>query len=253
MAQVTFGQFVADTAREVDNANSRTDWFIREATVRQLEELSHKRINFMEAFKDFQLVIGQEEYSLNYPGSLPDGFPRDLQDVDVLTVLYGTTSGPLAGNPPPPSPDPGEPLTSFNQGAYGYVIEQVPLRVIRQLTTYDIFSSWPLLFAWHHRSLILDRKPATATWMRLDYVRDGRLDDTTSGEILPTGTDGFSNPWFGRGRNALRASVLAEYHLSISKDVEAAQMYGVQAKSFLSSIISDVSQDRGNLQAAWEL
>lgn len=207
----TFDELVALCKVEIDNKNVKVDPFLREAIPRQLEELSHNHTVFMEAKVPVTLVPGTYEYT----GGVSD-FPLDVQDINGLFL-------------------PGD--------SYSYEVVEKGIVELETMSWPTATSQYPDFFAWHNETMFIWPVPDSAQVLRLYYLRDATRDENT-GEKIDSLSTTQTNRWFGRGLNILRCSVLLEYHMSISKDSMAAQLYAAQVGAFLASTKADFMQRR---------
>lgn len=190
----TFAEFITKCEDAVDNRNTRTLPFLREATIRALKDLSQVRTVVMEGTFSFSTIADQQEYTAGH-----SGFPLDIQEVDAIYVQVG--SGASAQN---------------------YKLDG-PVAVERIRDTYypNATAPRPYLWAWHHQTLILAPPTSSAVSIKGDYLKDATR-DSSSGAVITTASTTHTNGWFERGEEALLGRVLGAYYRVIAKDVEAA-------------------------------
>lgn len=187
-----FQTFVASRLRETDYLDARTETFLREATVRQLRELSRHPVDFLDGSFIFQTVGGQDNYGAGHAG-----FPADL---------YGWAARPYVTS----SSDPID-IQHFLDGPMD--IEEIRRRGFSGSGS----SLYPDIFAWYNRFMWLAPRPQGVQTVQGDYRRDG-LRDSTTGVLISTTSTTATNGWFDAGEQALRCAVMLEYHETISKD-----------------------------------
>jgi len=220
----TFAEFIVKCEDRVNNKNLRTTPFIKQATVSWLKSLSHKRTLMMEDSFSFSTVAGQAEYD-----STAVGFPPAAMEFDTVYVQIG--SGVNAQNILIPGP--------------------APIAVIREefgpYEEGEVLAAW----AWHHQKLIFAPVPRTVVTIKGDYFKDATR-DTATGDLITDASTTHTNPWFDRGETALMNAVLYNYHLTLAKDAEAAQMALGLFQAELETLENEwhMKKLRG-VQAAW--
>jgi len=215
----TFQDFVTARYSEVNNQNTRALPFLKDATVRQLKELSGFHTRFMEAQLSFNLTAQQESYGAGYPG-----FPVDVMEITTLYVEVG---------------DP--PIRYEIKGPVGIA----ELRFERYPTAIGFAVPHPRRWAWHAEQVWFYPRPGAVVTVKGDYFRDATRDTVTGNVITATDTTS-TNPWFSRGENFLRCAVLAEYHMSISGDDSQAARYGAQAEAAKASLRKEFILAKGS-------
>jgi hypothetical protein len=207
--------FVTALQTLLDNQNARAAAFLLQATVDQLGELSATRMLDMEGTFSFATTAQQAEYTVSYLN-----FPKDLKEVDTLynPLVPGSTMG--------------------------IPIERVTINEIRQWPFRVAPSLFPIYWTWHHNSVILTPPPSSNITLNADYFKDARFD--TNGNLITTASGtGTTNPWFARGVRVLRAQVLTDYHNTISKDEQAAQLQQEVAADGLARLEKELRQAKG--------
>jgi hypothetical protein len=189
---------VASRLSETDYRDSRTETFLKEATVRQLRELSRTPVLFLDGSFAFNTTASVDNYS---PGHLD--FPVDLYSWSGYPYIAQSAS----------------PVS-----ARQFIVGPRPIQEVREANLVANLSAiYPGIFAWHNDTMWLSPAPTGVVTIRGDYRRDGRRDSAT-GNLITTTSTTATNGWFDEGENALRCAVLLEYHESISKDLTAAQL-----------------------------
>ncbi len=207
-----FQTFIADRKSEVDNLNTRTENYLRQATVRALKEVSSIRCLLNEASFSFTTTINQQQYTAGYPG-----FALDISK--ILLIYY-----------------PNQPGSATNLSARR-IVEKSTLEEVRRNSIWQTLGI-PYRYCWHADSLILGPVPNSAMVLNVDYQRDATRDTLTGNPITTTSTTA-TNPWFVRGEHILRAIVLRDYHMSISNDAGKAQAMGVLASEGMATLRKD--------------
>lgn len=199
-----FQTFVAARVTELDYQDSRTEPFVKDATVRQLRELSSQPVDFMEGSFTFSTTANQDNYASGYTG-----FP-----VDIFEVFYLYT------------PSTSSPLVVSQE-----IVGPVSIKDLRNAQRAAVLSTSPELYAWHDGKLWLSPIPSGVFTVKGDYRRDGTR-DSSSGAVITSASTTHSNGWFAEGENVLRCAVILEYHLSISKDQAAIATYGAMLERY---------------------
>lgn len=206
----TYAEFVASRLTEVDYKDSRTELFLKEATVRQLRELSRIAVLFLDGSFAFSTIAGVDNYSTDHAD-----FPRDLYS--WLGYPY------IAQSASPVS-------------ARQFIVGPRPIQEVREANLVaNLSATYPGIFAWHNSTMWLSPAPTGIVTIRGDYRRDGRRDSTT-GDLITTTSTTATNGWFDEGENALRCAVLLEYHSSISKDGTAITLYAAQKAELIAGL-----------------
>jgi hypothetical protein len=195
---VSFSTFVTDVYGEILNRHSGTLAALKAATVRQLRELSSRRVWFMERSTTFTLPTAEPHVG-EWAGEGAPGWPLDIREIDTLYYRASASSswrevpGPVSINE----------LRSW----------EPPLRVVE-----SPLSIFPLAWAWWDRKLWVPRLSGDVS-LKIDYWKDGSRDEAT-GVLITTASTNETNEWLdGRGATALRCGVLADYYLlPASKD-----------------------------------
>jgi len=208
----------------LDYKDSRTETFLKEATVRQLRELSQFPVGFLDGSFSFATIAAQDNYG---PGHLD--FPADLYGWAGLPYITTSTS-PLV-------------VKQFIDGPR-------PLEEVRAANGVSNLSGVnPSIFAWFNGYMWLAPAPTGVQTIQGDYRRDGRR-DSTSGALITTASTTHTNGWFDEGENTLRCAVLLEYHESISKDGKAIQLYRDQVGRTLVTLKKSRNALRAGLMQA---
>lgn len=195
----TFQDFIASRVLELDYRDSRSETFLKEATIRQLRELSRYPVDFLDGSYSFNTVADQDNY-----GSGHLNFPVDLYSWAGRPYVT-TSSDPVT-------------LKHFIEGP-------APIEDVRSRGQFGTLSGlYPDVFAWFNRFMWIAPRPTGVTTIQGDYRRDGRR-DTASGDLITTASTTHTNGWFDEGENALRCAVMLEYHETISKDGKSIQLY----------------------------
>lgn len=220
----TFADFITRLEASVENKNTRTTTYLKQATVRWLKELSNQRTLMMEASCTFSTVAAQQEYD-----SATSGFPADAMEFDTVYVQTGSGS------------------SVINEEVCG----PLPISDIRLNWGATEQGSTLEGWAWHHQKLLLVPIPSTVLTVKADYFKDATLDTATGAAITEASTT-HTNPWFARGEQVLLNAVLYDYYLNIAKDGEAAQMMQGLFTSGLAVLKDDwlLKRSRG-VQAEW--
>lgn len=194
--------FVASRLSEVDYRDSRTETFLKEATVRQLRELSRTPVLFLDGSFAFNTIAGQDNYTTDH--------------VDFPADLYSWLGYPYIAQSASPV------------SARQFIVGPRSIQEVREANLVSNLSAvYPGIFAWHNDTMWLSPAPTGIVTIRGDYRRDGRRDSAT-GNLITTASTTATNGWFDEGENALRCAVLLEYHSSISKDAAAISLYSAQ-------------------------
>lgn len=202
--------FVASRLSETDYRDSRTEQFLKEATVRQLRELSRIPVLFLDGSFAFNTIAAQDNYS---PGHLD--FPVDL---------YSWTGYPYIAT------------SASSAVTRQFIVGPKPIQEVREANLVANLSAiYPGIFTWHNSTMWLSPAPTGVVTIRGDYRRDGRRDSTT-GDPITTASTTATNGWFDEGENALRCAVLLEYHSSISKDAAAISLYRDQKAELIAGL-----------------
>ena len=199
--------FIADRISEVDNRNTRTESYIRSATIRALKEVSSVRCLLREASFNFTTTANQPAYTAGYPD-----FAVDISQ--ILLIYYPTANG-----------------------SARRMVHRAPLEEVRRSGLWQTIAN-PQRYCWHADSLILGPIPSGAILINVDYQRDA-LRDSATGNLITTTSTTATNPWFDRGEFILRALVLRDYHMSISNDHEKAQSLGQLAAEGMATLKND--------------
>lgn len=190
----TFTDFITDLLDEVDRSNTDVEAYLRRSTIRALKDVSRYRVPWMESTFNFTTVANQAEYD-----STTSGFPADVATFHVI----------------------------YLDDPYGYrVLENRPLHEVRRAldsTDHGYLSSAPLIYAYHHRKLIL-APVVGALVIYCDYAQDARRDSTTGNLIVSTDTT-VTNNWFDEGEDILRSWVMGDYYRSFARDDASAAAY----------------------------
>lgn len=210
----TFSQFIANCEAVIENNNSRTDPFLRAATVRWLKELSNVRALFMQSTFTFNTVANQQEYD-----SATSGYPVDVQEFDTV---YTKTSSVLGAS-------------------YNLLTGPMPMARIREMWLAGYQSMYPMIWGFHHGKLCFAPTISGVTVVSGDYRKDATR-DTASGNAITSADTTTTNPWFDRGENVLQAAVLADYYTKIAKDQNAAQGCIALYQAGLATIAKDLQQ-----------
>lgn len=177
---MTFSEMVTLIYNQVDKKNTRLQTFIREALIRQLQELSSHRTLFMEETASFTIPL-TNPYAGEYADSGLSGFPLDPMEIDTLWYLSGTQRIEV------PGPVPHEQVRLFNS---------------------PVTTSTPSCWSWFDQKLWVAPKLAAAKTFYVDYFKDATRDN--GGGVLTSASTTSSNPWFDRGSSVLQYAVLAE-------------------------------------------
>jgi hypothetical protein len=220
-----FAAFVASRLAETDFRDSRTETFLREATIRQLRELSLLPVDFLDASYSFNTADGVDNYGAGHLN-----FPLDLFSWSSKPRVV-TTATPIS-------------TTHFIHGP-------VPIQEVRGAGYVSSLTAlYPSKFAWHNRTMWLYPVPAGVVNIRGDYRRDGTRDISTGDEITTASTT-HTNGWFTIGENVLRCAVMLEWQLSIAKDPASIQGYSAQLQEYRRNLKASASAKKtGALQAS---
>lgn len=184
---------------ETDYRDSRTETFLREATLRQLRDLSRYPVDFLDGSFSFDTIADTDNYGAGHPD-----FPVDLYSWAGLPYVV-TGSNPVT-------------LKRFINGP-------VSIEDVRARGQFGTLSGlYPDVFAWFNRFMWIAPRPTGIQTIQGDYRRDG-LRDTATGDPITTASTTHTNGWFDEGENALRCAVMLEYHETISKDGKSIQLY----------------------------
>ena len=192
----TFAEFIVKCENRIENKNTRTTPYLKDATVRWLKELSNRRALFMESTFSFQTVAGTTEYGPGYTG-----FPLDAMEFQAVYREEGS-----------------------GVSSYRTIIEGPrPLEDVRSHLTPGISPGYPTIWAWHHDKMIFAPLINAVMTIKGDYYKDATR-DTSSGAVITTSSTTHTNPWFDRGEQLLLNAVLLDYYSAIGKDAEAASL-----------------------------
>lgn len=191
-----FGTFITSLMDRVENKNTRTEPFLRAATIRALKRVSNIRSLFMQGSFTFSTVAGQQEYS-----SADAGFPNDV--VEFYTVYCQQTSTLGSSNLLIPGP--------------------YPIARVRELWIAGAVAVYPSRWAWFNNKLCFAPTISGVVTVNGDYLKDATR-DTATGNLITASDTTTTNPWFDDGEYTLMNAVLLDYYLSIAKDSDAAQM-----------------------------
>ena len=188
---MNFSEFITSVNASVLNKHSATLTDLKDAAVRQLRELSSRRVSFMEETASFTLLTA-EPYNGEWVGEGVTGWPLDVREIDAVYYRASSTS-------------------SWCEVPGPVTINEVrtwtpPLRVAE-----SPLSIYPLAWAWWDRKLWAPRLSGNCE-IRIDFWRDGTRDRTT-GVLISNASTAETNGWFERGESALRHGVLADYYL----------------------------------------
>lgn len=186
----TFTEFVTSLYRAVTAKHSQTLTDLKECAVRQLTDLSVRRVHFMEDSAEVTISTA-EPYNGEWVGAGVTGFPLDILEVDGVYYRYASTSswqpvdGPL-------------PISDLRTYQAPLAIQESPLSV------------YPLAWAWW-RNRIWVPKLSGDSEIRIDFWRDGTR-DSTFGTLISTASTSETNPWLKEGERAMRHGTLADYY-----------------------------------------
>lgn len=194
----TVSQLLALLKRELTGQPVNTELFLREAIPRALVQLSGIRTWFNEADFSFALTANDREYSTE-----TGGFPKDAARLDFVNALIS--------------------------GCYSRVepaSQLVEVYPDGQRITQGTPQKWywkPLSATGGAGSLILWPAPHAAGTLTGRYLRDARRDVATGNIIdFTVGSEGYSNPWFDEGQEALVGWILKQWYSHIHLDAERA-------------------------------
>lgn len=217
MASITFDSFVAAAVREVDNKNADHETFLREATIRALQQLGPERTLLMQDSTSITMVVDQSAYTLDLPNVL---------EIQLAYVLESST--------------------------WQRDLSRKSLSHLRAFATpSSAVSYWPTMYCWFKQQILIGPRPTSASVVvYLDVMLDATRDEATGDEIVSTST-GATNPWFGRGLPALRNFVMADYYLTIAKNPDAARGYATMAGVALSALKREWHLQHPSAQASF--
>lgn len=190
---------------ETDYRDSRTETFLREATIRKLRELSRHPVEFLDGSYSFDTIADQDNYGAGHAA-----FPVDVYSWSGEPYIVGTAS----------------PL-SVKQ----FITGPVDIGLIRQASAVSSLTALdPWAFAWFNRYFWLAPRPTGVFTIAGDYRRDGRRDSTT-GDLITVDSTTHTNGWFDEGENLLRCAVMLEWHESIAKDPTSIALFRDQVRA----------------------
>jgi hypothetical protein len=220
----TVSQLLALLKQELPDAGrSDVDPHLRRLIPTALIHLSQERTWFNEADFSFAITSGDREYS-----SETTGFPKDAARLDDINFL---SSGSYRR------------LTSANQ-----LVDVYP---DGQRTTTGTPDRWywkPPSVTAGVGTLMLWPIPNAAGTLLGRYLRDARR-DAASGNLITSSasSDGYTNPWFDEGQEALLGWVLKMFNQLVSANPERATANFLRYKDALAGYKNLRNLHRGSL------
>lgn len=196
---MTFGEVLAELETLIDFKSNRTEGRVRHFMVLALRDLSRNRLSWNTGNTTFTLTVGQKTYSFGGASGLPVNVYRILD-------LYDTSSGVPKENPLD-------------------VLSVAECRASRKTGT-------PAGYSQFARSIIFDASPTVANVIWIDYLYDGRYDDSGS-LISATASDNSTNEWLTHGVPEIEQYVLEKYARTVAHDREAADDHALTLANLL--------------------
>lgn len=212
---MTFSDFVTSLYGSVTLKHSRTLTDLKECAVRQLEDLSVRRVHFMEDSAEVTIPVA-EPFVGEWAGEGAPGFPLDILEIDALYYSYasGTAWQPVEG------PVPISALRSYQPPLE---VEETPLSV------------YPLCWSWWQGRIWVPKLSGDAT-VKIDFWHDGTRDEAT-GVKISTASTSETNRWLSQGQKAMRHGTLADYFsLHGSRDEAQAQIELGKRNAYLNTL-----------------
>jgi len=189
---MTFSEFVTSLYGSVNLKHARTLTDLAECAVRQLADLSVRRVHFMEDSVELVIPVA-EPYAGEWVGPGAPGFPLDILEVNALYCRRSSASAWSWLDGPTPIAD----VRAF--GAYSGNAELLS----------DVAAVFPPFWGWWQGRIWVPKLAADVS-IKIDYWRDGTR-DSASGSLITTSSTSETNPWLSQGERAMRHGTLADY------------------------------------------